>query len=299
MRSKDPQTHLPRNPDQAWSGVSRGRRSEWLSGWGIQLLLVLVTLVIAGPLIWMVGASFKSAAEFAANPESLLPKQPRWQNYPDALAAMPFWRCLGNTLILCAGSVIGTLVSCSMAAYAFALMRWPGRDLVFGLVIATMLLPWQATMIPRFLLIREIGLYDSLGAIVWPRFLGDAFSIFLLRQFFRSTPRELLEAARIDGCGDWGVFWRVVLPLSKPALITVGLFQFVEAWNDYGGPLLYLSDPGKFPLTYGLERFVSSRSSDTQLLMAAAVLFTAPIVLIFFAAQKSFVRGVTTTGLKE
>lgn len=270
-----------------------------LSGWGRQLVLFAVTLVIAGPLVWMLGASLKGAAEFAARPESLLPEQPRWQNYGDALTAMPFWSCLGNTLILCAGSVIGTLVSCSMAAYAFALMRWPGRDLVFGLVIATMLLPWQATMIPRFLLIREIGLYDSLGAIIWPRFLGDAFSIFLLRQFFRSTPRELLEAARIDGCGDWGVFWRVVLPLSKPALVTVGLFQFVEAWNDYGGPLLYLSDPSKFPLTYGLERFVSSRSSDTQLLMAAAVLFTAPIVLIFFAAQKSFVRGVTTTGLKE
>ena len=263
------------------------------------LPMLLVTMLMAGPMLWMVGASLKSSAEYAADPTRLWPAEPHWENYQQATTVLPFWRALTNTLVLCAGSVAGTLFSCSLAAYAFARLRWPGRDLVFGLVIATMLLPWQATMIPRFLLIREIGLYDSLGAIVWPRFLGDAFSIFLLRQFFRSTPRELLEAARIDGCGDWGVFFRVVLPLSKPALITVGLFQFVEAWNDYGGPLLYLSDPSKFPLTYGLERFVSARSSDTQLLMAAAVLFTLPIVLIFFAAQRSFIRGVTTTGLKE
>jgi len=283
-----------KNPDQAWSGSERR--------WRLRLLhvpLVLVSLVLATPLVWMVGTSLKSGAEYAARPEAIFPDTPRPVNYADALAAMPFWRCLANTLVLCVGSVAGTLVSCTMAAYAFALMRWPGRDWVFGLVIATMLLPWQATMIPRFLLIREVGLYDSLGAIVWPRFLGDAFSIFLLRQFFRGVPQELLDAARIDGCGDWGVLLRVVLPLSRPALVTVGLFQFVEAWNDYGGPLLYLSDPAKFPLTYGLERFVSSRSSDTHLLMAAAVLFTLPIVAAFFVAQKAFVRGVATTGLKE
>lgn len=261
--------------------------------------LWLVTAIVVLPLVWMIGASLKSGTAIAADPETLVPADPRWANYADALAAMPFARCLANTLILCLGSVVGTLFSCVLAAYAFALMRWPGRDWVFALVIAAMLLPWQATMIPRFLLIREVGLYDSLGAIVWPKFLGDAFSIFLLRQFFRAVPSSLIDAARIDGCGDASILWRVVLPLSKPALITVGLFQFVEAWNDYGGPLLYLSDPAKFPLTYGLERFVSARSSDTHLLMAAAVLFTLPIVLIYFAAQKHFVRGVTTTGLKE
>ncbi|MEQ8848403.1 carbohydrate ABC transporter permease [Botrimarina sp.] len=261
--------------------------------------LLAVTVVLATPLVWMVGGSLKSGAEMAARPVALWPADPRPENYADALSAMPFWRYLGNTLVLCVGSVVGTLVSCSMAAYAFAILRWPGRDVVFGLVIATMLLPWQATMIPRFLLIRELGLYDSLGAIVWPTFLGDAFSIFLLRQFFRAVPGELVEAARLDGCGDWGVLWRVVLPLSRPALVTVGLLRFVDAWNDYGGPLLYLSDPAKFPLAYGLERFVSSRSSETHLLLAAAVLFTAPIVGLFFVAQRAFIRGATTSGLKE
>ena len=267
--------------------------------WYSHLPLLIVTAVLAGPLLWMAGASLKSGVEYAAAPQRMLPLAPRPANYADALDAMPFWQCLGNTLVLCAGSVVGTLVSCSTAAYAFGRLRWPGRDLVFGLVIATMLVPWQATMIPKFLLIRELGLYNTLSALVAPKFLGDAFSIFLLRQFFRAVPQELTDAARIDGCGEWGVFWRVVLPLSTPALVTVALFQFVDAWNDYGGPLLYLSDPAKFPLTYGLERFVSSRSSETHLLMAAAVLFTAPIVVAFFAAQKAFIRGVTTTGLKE
>lgn len=261
--------------------------------------LVAVTAVMCLPLLWMLGGSLKCAAEFENAPASLWPEQPRLANYSDALSAIDFWRSLSNTLMLCSGSVVGTLVSCSMAAYAFGVLQWRGRDVVFGLVIATMLMPWQATMIPRFLLIREIGLYDSLGAIVWPRFLGDAFSIFLLRQFFRGVPRELIDAARIDGCGDWSVLLRVVLPLSKPALVTVGLFQFVDAWNDYGGPLLYLSDPAKFPLTYGLERFISSRSSETPLLLAAAVIFTAPILCLFFFAQRAFVRGIRTTGLKE
>ena len=264
-----------------------------------QLLMLAVTAVIAAPLVWMVGASLKSAEEFAADPHRFLPSDPRWENYSEAFTVLPFWRCLANTLVLCIGSVAGTLFSCTLAAYAFARLRWPGRDLVFGLVIATMLLPWQATMIPRFLLLREAGLYNSLGAIVWPTFLGEAFFIFLLRQFFRTIPQELLDAARIDGCSEWGVLWRVVLPLSKPALATVALFQFVAAWNDYGGPLLYLSDPAKFPLAYGLEQFVSSHSSETHLLMAAAVLFTLPIVVLFFAAQRTFIRGVATTGMKD
>ncbi|MEO1478473.1 MAG: carbohydrate ABC transporter permease, partial [Bacteroidota bacterium] len=204
-----------------------------------------------------------------------------------------------NTVVLCVGSVAGMVVSCSLAAYAFAKLEWRGRDAVFALVIATLLLPWQATMIPRFLLLRELGLYNTLAALVVPTFLGDAFSIFLLRQFFRSLPGELLDAARIDGCGPWNTFWRIVLPLSRPALVAVAVLQLVAAWNDYGGPLLYLSDPQLFPLAYGLERYVSSHSSQTHLLMAASILFAAPIVVVFFFAQNAFTRGVTTTGLKQ
>lgn len=275
------------------------RRSAALNRIVRQLPLLLVTAVMVTPLVWMLGASLKSEAEFATSPTSLLPRDPRPANYVDVFDAEPFGRYLLNTVLLCLGSVAGTLASCTLAAYAFARLSWPGRDWVFALVIATLLLPWQATMIPKFLLLRELGLYNSLAALVVPTFLGDAFSIFLLRQFFRTLPAELMDAARIDGCSEWGVFWRVVLPLSRPALVAVAILQLVAAWNDYGGPLLYLSDPNKFPLAYGLERYVSAHSTQTHLLMAASVMFAAPIVAIFFVAQNAFTRGVTTTGLKQ
>ncbi len=171
--------------------------------------------------------------------------------------------------------------------------------MLFGIMIATMLLPWHVTMIPRFLLLSKLGLYNSLGALIVPTFLGDAFSIFLLRQFFLTIPEELSEAGRLDGLSEWGIYWRIVLPLSKPALATVALFQFIAAWNDFSGPLIYLNDPQNYPLAYGLERFISSYADQTHLLLAAAVLFTLPIVILFFFAQRTFVRGIATTGLKE
>ncbi len=260
--------------------------------------MLLISAVMIAPLMVMVGTSLKSASQMVAEPTSFWPREFAWHNYAEATSVLPFWRCLANTLVLCMGSVVGTLVSCSLAAYAFARLDWPGRDVVFGLVIATLLLPWQVTMIPKFLLIKELGLYNTLTALVLPTFFGDAFYIFLLRQFFRSVPRELTEAARIDGCSELAIFWRIVLPLATPALATVALFQFIAAWNDYGGPLLYLADPEKFPLAYGLEQFVSSHSSEQHQLMAAAVLFTLPIVVLFFFTQRTFLRGIATTGLK-
>jgi multiple sugar transport system permease protein len=260
--------------------------------------LLAAAVVFAGPLLWMVLSSFKPAEEIAADPHRLLPGQWRAANYVEAVTTMPYFQYLRNSLVLCTLSVLGTLVSCSLAAYAFARLRWPGRNAVFGVLVSTMLLPWHVTMIPRFLLLRELGLYNSLGALIGPTFLGDAFSIFLLRQFFLTIPEELCEAARLDGAGEWTIYWRIVLPLSRPALATVALFQFVAAWNDFNGPLLYLNDPARFTLAYGLEQFVSSYSSQTNLLMAAAVLFTLPIVLLFFFAQRTFIRGIATTGLK-
>ncbi len=169
---------------------------------------------------------------------------------------------------------------------------------MFGVLIATMLLPWHETMIPRFLLLRELGLYNSIAALVAPTFLGDAFYIFLLRQFFLTIPEELSEAGRLDGLGEWGILLRIIIPLSAPALTTVGLFQFISSWNDFSGPLLYLSDPQQFPLAYGLEQFVSSYADQTHLLLAAATLFTLPIVVLFLLTQRTFLRGIATTGLK-
>lgn len=256
------------------------------------------TLLFTAPLVWMLLSSLKPAEQFTSSPASWLPHEWRWDNYQRAVAEMPYALYLRNSLLLCFGRVAGVVLSCSLAAYAFARLRWPGRDLLFAVLIATMLLPWQVTMIPRFLLLRELGLYDSLAALIVPAFFGDAFSIFLLRQFFRLLPEELSDAARLDGCGEWRVFWQIILPLSKPAVATVALLEFVAAWNDFGGPLLYLSDPDRFPLAYGLQQFVSAYSSQTHLLLAASVLFTLPIVVLFLAAQRTFLRGASTTGLK-
>ncbi len=274
--------------------MNAGQRRRWFA----YAALFGTTAVFAFPLLWMILSSLKPLSELLANPYRLWPDTFRWANYREALTATPFLLHVVNTLILCTGRTIGTLFSCSLAAYAFARLRWTGRDLLFGLMIATMLLPWHVTMIPRFLLLRELGLYNSLAALIVPSFFGHAFSIFLLRQFFLSVPEELSEAARIDGLSEAGIFWRIVLPLSRPALVTVALFQFVGAWNDFSGPLLYLNDPAKFPVSYALEQFVSSYTDQTHLLLAAAVMVCAPIAMLFLVAQRYFIEGVATTGIK-
>ena len=263
------------------------------------LALAIATLLLAGPLVWMVLTSLKPPAQLVSDPHALLPDPWRWQNYSDAVAAVPFVRYLTNTLVLCVGSVTGTVLSCALVAYSFAHLKWPGRDVAFAVLMATMLLPWQATMIPRFLLLRELGLYGSLAALVVPTFLGEAFYIFLLRQFFLSISRDLLDAARLDGCSEWRVFWRIVVPLSTPALATVALFQFIAVWNDFGGPLLYLNDPDTFPLAYALEQFVSSHSSETHLLLAASVLFALPLIVVFLLAQRTYLRSLQSGAVKE
>ena len=265
----------------------------------IYALLIFFAAIYSMPLMVMLSGSLKSPTEIQAAPNRLIPETWHWENYATAIQSMPFWQYLTNTLTLCVGTVVGTVLSCSMAAYAFAKLKWWGRDKLFAVLIGTMLLPWHVTMIPRFLLLREVGLYNTLGALILPTFLGDAFSIFLLRQFFRTIPEDISEAARIDGLSEWGIYWRVILPMSVPALVTVGLFQFVAAWNDFSGPLLFLSNKDRFPLAYGLEQFVSSYADQTHLLLAAATLFTLPIVVLFFFAQKTFLKGIATTGLKD
>jgi multiple sugar transport system permease protein len=190
------------------------------------------------------------------------------------------------------------MVSCSLAAYGFSRVRWRASKPLFALLVATMLLPWQVTMVPRFLLLREAGLHDTLAALILPTFLGDAFYIFLLRQFMLTIPEELSEAGRLDGLSEWGIYRHIVLPLSLPSLGAVAVFQFVASWNDFGGPMLYLSDPDKFPLAYGLEQFVSSYADQTHLLLAATLLFALPVVVLVLCFQRLLGQGIATTGLK-
>jgi multiple sugar transport system permease protein len=275
------------------ANLSTHNHSNWL-----HLAIAPVVALFGLPILLMLLSSFKSPEELARNPFGLIPDAWNWQNYSEALRSMPFAVYLGNTIALCIGCVIGSTLSCALVAYGLCRVQWRGSKWFFGLVIVTMLLPWQVTMIPRFVLIRELGLYNSLWSIILPTFLGNAFFIFLLRQFFITVPEQLFEAGRIDGLSHWGLFWRIMVPLSKPAIATVALFQFVETWNDFGGPLLYLNDPQKFPLAYGLERFVSSYGGQTHLLLAAAVMFTLPMIILFFLAQKTFIQGISTTGIK-
>ena len=260
--------------------------------------LFVLAALFALPMVWMVLTSFKPADELLREPFRLIPRQWRLENYTEAAATVPLLRYLRNSLLLCGFSVLGAVSSSALVAYGFARLRWPGRDVLFLVMVATMLLPFHVTMVPRFVLIRELGLYDSFAAIILPTFLGEAFFIFLLRQFFLTIPEELSEAARLDGCSEWGVFWRIVVPLSRPALATVALFQFLATWNDFASPLLYLSDPDKYPLAYGLQQFVSAYRTEFSYLMAAATVFTAPVILLFFLTQRTFIEGISTTGSK-
>lgn len=261
-------------------------------------LILLMLIPFAWPLVLVLLGSFKPAEQLVRDPIGLVPDRWEWTNYREVFTSLPFAMYLRNSLILCLGTVFGTTISCSLVAYSLTRVDWWGRRWVMLTVMMTMLLPWQITMIPRFVLISRIGFYDSLWSIILPSFLGDAFFIFLLRQFYLSIPEQLFDAGRLDGLGHWGLFTRILLPLSKPALTTVALFQFVETWNNFGGPLLFLSDPQKLPLAYGLERYVSSYGDQTHLLLAAAVLFSLPLVFIFFLAQRVFVEGISTSGIK-
>lgn len=231
----------------------------------------------------------------------------RWQNYPDAMnkATRPgrnvtFWTYFRNSLIIAFFSIIGTLLSCAPAAYGFACMKWPGRDLVFLIVLSTMMLPFQVTMIPLYLFFNEtLHWGDSFLPIIVPTFFANAFDIFLLRQFFRTIPEELMDAARVDGASEFKIFTKIVLPLSIPVLATITLFTFLWAWNDFQGPLLYLTSPKNFTMALGLQDYQSQHNVAWNLLMAASVVFTIPIIIVFFFAQKTFIQGVKLTGLKE
>ena len=225
----------------------------------------------------------------------------RWENFPRAIAAMRhFWRYLANTLILCVLNVLGTVVSSAMVAYGFSRIEWRGREAFFGILLATMMIPFPVVMVPLYGLFRSLGMVGTLQPLWVGSFFANAFNVFLLRQFFRTIPKDLSEAARIDGCGEFRIFWQIILPLCAPALIVVGLFTFLGAWNDFLGPLIYLSDERDFTLALGLDAMKSSESGATEwpYLMAASTLVILPVIAIFFVAQRRFVEGIALTGIK-
>lgn len=224
----------------------------------------------------------------------------RWSNFTDAVTAMKhFPAYLRNTLTLCILNVIGTVFSSALAAYGFSRINWKGRDKVFLVVLATMMIPFPVLMVPLYCLFRSLGMIGTLQPLWVGSFFAGAFNVFLLRQFFMSIPTSLSEAARIDGCSEWGIFWRIILPNSKPALMVVGLFQFMYTWNDFLGPLIYLTDQKDYTLALGLQFFQSQHGgTEWNYLMAASTLIVLPVIVLFFFTQKTFIEGIRTTGMK-
>ena len=220
------------------------------------------------------------------------------RNYRGALDYIPFWRYVATSVFLVLLNIAGNLFSCSLVAYAFARLRWPGRDLSFGLMMATMMIPPQVTMIPYFLIIKSLGWYNTLTPLWFVSFFGNAFNIFLLRQFMKGIPRDLEDAAKIDGCNVWQIYWNVILPLIKPTLACIAIFTFMGVWNDFMGPLIYLSDQRLYPLSLGLYAFNVQAGGNYGMMMAGSLMMTLPVVVIFFFAQKYFIHGVTLTGMK-
>src|SRR5579875_1375424 len=274
------------------------RRVEYIRHSIVYFILTILGITFVFPLFWIITTSLKTPPQQVALPPVWIPNPPIWANYPEALTAYPYGTYLSNTLTICASTVLGTVISCGLAAYGFSQISWPGRDIVFILVLATLMLPYPVTMIPTFILFHHIGWVDTFLPLIVPSYFGNAFYIFLLRQFFMTQPRELCDAARVDGCSEFGIFLRIMVPLARPAFATVALFQFIDGWNDLLGPLIYLNSEDKFTLALGLQQFVSAYGSSWGHMMAAATTFTLPIVVLFFMTQRTFIQGIALTGLK-
>jgi len=262
------------------------------------LILCGLSLIFLMPFVWMLSSALKSEDQIFTFPPQWIPDPPRWENFIEGLRAIPFFLYLRNTLIITVLSTLGLVLSSAMAAYGFAKLRWPDRQWLFFLMLSTMMLPFQVTMIPVFVLFRYLGWVNTFLPLIVPAFFGNAFYIFLLRQFFLSIPNTTLDAARIDGCSEWRIFFQIVLPQARPALITVVIFSFLAGWNDFIGPLIYLSSEKLKTLALGLQSFQSVQGSSWALLMAVSALMTFPIIVLFFAAQRYFMKGLAMTGAK-
>lgn len=274
-------------------------RGDVFFHWLTIFLLVFFAVVMITPFIWLLSSSLKTQINIFQYPPNLFPNPIMPGNYVDALTYKPFGLYFRNTLIVASLNVVAVVFTSSFCAYGFARIRFPGRDFWFGIVMATLFLPYAILLVPSFIIFARLGWVDTFLPLVVPQFFGGgAFNIFLMRQFFRTIPEEIADAARIDGCSEFGVYWRIMLPLSKPALITIAIFTFLFAWNDLIGPLTYLRSPNNFTIAVGLSSFRSQTDISWDLQLAASSAVTIPVIILFFLAQRYFIQGVVMTGLK-
>lgn len=281
--------------------------SETLGRAAVYAVLASIGVLFIAPLVWMVSTSVKPENQAASQRIRLLP-DPAGSTLSVARAnyssvwndpTIEFPLYLRNTLIIASLGVIGMTLSSAVVAYGLSRIEWRGRGTVFALVLATMMIPFPVIMVPLYMVFRELGWIGTLRPLWVPAWFGGAFNIFMLRQFFRTIPRDLDEAARIDGCSHWGIFWRMILPLSKPALAVVALFHFIYVWNDFVGPLIFLTHRDQYTLALGLQLYQGQAGNTPwNLLMAASTLMVSPLLLLFLLTQRTFVKGVATEGLK-
>ncbi|MEB5481395.1 carbohydrate ABC transporter permease [Shouchella clausii] len=261
-------------------------------------ILILASILFLVPFVWMVSTSFKPITQVFTFPPEFLPRPFQWENYIEATKYIPFWTYTWNTAVITGLSTLGVVLSCPLVAYSFAKLRWRGRNTLFAITIGVMMIPTQVTMIPLFLLFNQLGWVGTNLPLIVPAFFGIPFSIFLLRQFFKGLPDTLREAAKIDGASEWRIYWQIMFPLAKPAVLAVALFQFMAAWTDFLGPLIYLTEEATYTLSLGLQQFQNQQGSQWHMMMAVSTLMTLPIIVLFFFMQKTFIRGITFTGIK-
>jgi multiple sugar transport system permease protein len=276
---------------------ARSRDLAWLWKVLVGVAALVIALAMLLPLIWMLLTSFKPEADIVANPPTLWPRSFTLQHYRDIWHALPFATLYRNTVVFAGVVTLVSLLFDSMAAYALARLEFKGRNTVFVAILVMLMLPFQVTLIPLYDLLNNLHLVNTFPGLIVPR-ATNAFGIFFLRQFFLSLPRDLEEAARIDGASEWRIYWRIVLPLARPALLTLGLFHFQYNWNDLLWPLIMTSDTSRETLPAGLALFMGQHVVEYGLLMAGAVLSLLPVILFFLLIQRSFVQGIATTGIK-
>ena len=277
-------------------------RTTWrdtLAAVGRHGSLLAVGAVLMLPFYWMASSALKATAQIFARPTQWWPDPPAWENLVNILdyPGFPYWILLGNTLFYVAFVTVGTVISCAAAAYSFACLRWAGRDSLFALTLMTLLIPAIATFLPTYLIFARLGLTGSYLPLILPAFLGNAFFIFMLRQFFLGIPRELFDAARMDGAGEIRIFLQIAMPIVRPALIVVAVFTILYTWHEFFGPLIYLQDPEDFPLSLGLYAFRTQRATEWGLSMTGALYMTLPLIVLFALGQRYFIRGVTASKL--
>lgn len=280
---------------QAHARSSRLWTRVWLVG--LQLLMTVLLVSFLVPTFWMISSSLKPSTEVFVHPIQWLPREPRWRNYADAFALLPLTTFMVNTLIIVFWAVLGTVISSAMVAYSFARLRWPGRDAWFALLLATMMLPDVVTLVPRFVLFKELNWLDTLLPLIVPYWTGlSAVYVFLMRQFFRGIPSELDDAASIDGASRLRVLLQILLPLSKPVLATVAVFALLQHYNDYINPLIYIRSMENWPMALGLQAYNDAYAKNWEIVFAASTVMVAPMVIIFLFAQRFFVQGIAMTG---